>query len=917
MPFTQSGTVITQTGTDANLSGMSSLAGVTVSSRLSHTEYDIGANRLVINGDLTIAGAAREQFVFRGDDPHNQVDIQVNSGGSLTLGEFEANPLDYDFQDYIPAIQESINPNAIGFSVTNGFLEDGRGQAGRRASLWVQSGASFSCYARTWNVASFGTGETATIDIQNSTMTFHASAYMYGPNVTLINSTYNGFSFVSPVGYDNISNNTLMSSAVFNFSSSTPSPTVYTIANIRDLNGLDLFNSGTSNASLVTSDGIAINLETGSDQQYSTTASREWNAFLRREIGFNTANADGSVLNTAKVFYVGAAGTETVVDVDSVGRHEFTFEFATIRALGGVVQPYVFFTKNADTTDDLIDVRAIEYRKSILENNDVSLRGLNRLEVTLPLLPDFLVTEQDSAIVAGYTSIDSSAQFYDRAKLFLFDNYDGETATIVTRSVNEIDAGSSDVVIDPSAASVFDYDGSTITIRATAYSGSIRTTGTVTLMGAATVSGAIIDSVADSILSFSGIDSWSVYETQSDADANIGALGSGAGSQNYRFTFSSGTTFFMRLTVSGETTLSSVTPAQSGETEVSLQTAALLTAVTAGLSFIPRVVYVDTTMAANGNGTNISPYNNIDDGVALFNTGGYTFVSLKSTIASPATPTTSLAGVKLQGVDKFSSINLNGQSFDGATIQNLLVLGAQSATDTLGVIIEDARIIGDLTNLRGIIKETEVLNPTGGPVTISVNVQAAFIDSSVINASPVTFDLANSVVFGMRGSDGRIVVSGTTGGLAYLEMNSGNVTIDASCTGGDIRVSDGVTVTDNADGASVNLDGAGIVSIPSGINALVSDGALTLAESIRLQNAVLFGQVSGAGSGTETFRDPADTLDRVVSTVDSDGNRTEVVRKQADIEFLMDMIYETNTVIIPVISYYLVRLFGERYWNAA
>lgn len=54
------------------------------------------------------------------------------------------------------------------------------------------------------------------------------------------------------------------------------------------------------------------------------------------------------------------------------------------------------------------------------------------------------------------------------------------------------------------------------------------------------------------------------------------------------------------------------------------------------------------------------------------------------------------------------------------------------------------------------------------------------------------------------------------------------------------------------------------------------DGTTTAEQSIRLHNAVLAGKVSGAGTGTEVFRDLADTKDRVTSTVDSDGNRTAV-----------------------------------------
>lgn len=58
--------------------------------------------------------------------------------------------------------------------------------------------------------------------------------------------------------------------------------------------------------------------------------------------------------------------------------------------------------------------------------------------------------------------------------------------------------------------------------------------------------------------------------------------------------------------------------------------------------------------------------------------------------------------------------------------------------------------------------------------------------------------------------------------------------------------------------------------------AAVVDGSITAQESIRLMNSVLGGRVSGAGTGTERFRDIANTKDRVVSTVDSSGNRTNV-----------------------------------------
>jgi hypothetical protein len=70
--------------------------------------------------------------------------------------------------------------------------------------------------------------------------------------------------------------------------------------------------------------------------------------------------------------------------------------------------------------------------------------------------------------------------------------------------------------------------------------------------------------------------------------------------------------------------------------------------------------------------------------------------------------------------------------------------------------------------------------------------------------------------------------------------------------------------------------GASANDIALAVWAAVVDGSITAQESIRLMNSVLGGRVTGAGSGTERFRDLANTKDRIVSTVDSGGNRTNV-----------------------------------------
>lgn len=56
------------------------------------------------------------------------------------------------------------------------------------------------------------------------------------------------------------------------------------------------------------------------------------------------------------------------------------------------------------------------------------------------------------------------------------------------------------------------------------------------------------------------------------------------------------------------------------------------------------------------------------------------------------------------------------------------------------------------------------------------------------------------------------------------------------------------------------------------------DGTTTARESSRLWNAALAGKASGLGTTSATFRDLADTKNRIVATVDADGNRSAVTR---------------------------------------
>jgi hypothetical protein len=92
----------------------------------------------------------------------------------------------------------------------------------------------------------------------------------------------------------------------------------------------------------------------------------------------------------------------------------------------------------------------------------------------------------------------------------------------------------------------------------------------------------------------------------------------------------------------------------------------------------------------------------------------------------------------------------------------------------------------------------------------------------------------------------------------------------------DVLQTDIGNIMDNFD---ISTDSLAAISdavdlIPTSVLNATVEGAVSVVQSLRLHNAVLGGKVSGAGTGTETFRDIADTKNRVISTVTPEGNRT-------------------------------------------
>lgn len=82
--------------------------------------------------------------------------------------------------------------------------------------------------------------------------------------------------------------------------------------------------------------------------------------------------------------------------------------------------------------------------------------------------------------------------------------------------------------------------------------------------------------------------------------------------------------------------------------------------------------------------------------------------------------------------------------------------------------------------------------------------------------------------------------------------------------------------TDSATTGTMSSPSA--ATIASAVWSSVIEGAITAEQLMRINASILNGKVTGAGTGTEVFRDLGDTKDRVIVTTDTAGNRTAIVR---------------------------------------
>ncbi len=169
-------------------------------------------------------------------------------------------------------------------------------------------------------------------------------------------------------------------------------------------------------------------------------------------------------------------------------------------------------------------------------------------------------------------------------------------------------------------------------------------------------------------------------------------------------------------------------------------------------------------------------------------------------------------------------------------------------------------------------------------LTAAKNCEASLSGSGTISSAGLSLIVQLAAALAGSGAISQATLQAIAGISSTL---TGSGTITQAQLGAIVQLSSALTGSGTISSASFT----GILSLSASIEIAQTTGisvsdilsaeietGYNMQEILRLVAAALAGKVSGAGTTTITIRDVNDTVDRIVATVDSNGNRTDVVK---------------------------------------
>ena len=575
MTFALSGTTITQSGTDNDLSGLATVTGVTYS-ELSNGNNDFRylilptSHKLVIEGDLTL-NANTDALVI----PHtagNFLFLDIAASGSLTIIDQKSDGA--HTLNYQKKALHILNQTDNHWNPANGVTISG--------DLIMKGGAIISSSHINFLAGSSLTVEGESLIAVGDAASGSANLFRFSNSQAdvsidglILQGGSNAFETARIAQLDNYAPQ-FATEGIMSYGG--PDNGKVTLYSYNPQNCEKDF-AFISNGSFYIVYGMADKSPSASVHfDHDSASGGGWvkirkylNLTLLDEQGAPVANAvsflkdtdHGQRYNkledlTADIEYLATS------DANGLINHDLLLANVQVGAgenvgKGSVARIVDYRTKN-NSHNYRMDAAVFSYGHKPRIANDIDLTGLSQsADVALVLSEDSSITESDQAIVLSYSEITTAPQFYDAAKLWLVNNYEGQSEALVTIEGGDTIISDYDVTIDASASTAFNFDGSTITIKAGVFEDNLRleNDSTVTILNGAEVSGTIQDRNGDSVVLITTPagynDEVKLYASLADADdGGVSGLISSGDVFRYNADDYGGATIYVRMETASE-----------------------------------------------------------------------------------------------------------------------------------------------------------------------------------------------------------------------------------------------------------------------------------------------------------------------------------------------------------------------------
>jgi len=212
-------------------------------------------------------------------------------------------------------------------------------------------------------------------------------------------------------------------------------------------------------------------------------------------------------------------------------------------------------------------------------------------------------------------------------------------------------------------------------------------------------------------------------------------------------------------------------------------------------------VYINTELVPVGDGYQQTPFNNFNDAVDHAESDGIRRLTISADADVPVGR--SLKNFDVEGVGA-PKIDLNGQAMDGTRFYGCTLTGSYT-----GFLIGEMGHLSDLSGINGAFKCVKA----EGVLTIGTHAKVWSIASGITNV-PYTIDMNGATEAKATLSDaydGIIIQNaGHADDVLHIHGGNGEITINSSCTLGNIHISGDWKITNNANGTTVVYNGVQI-----------------------------------------------------------------------------------------------------------